>query len=53
MQFKSIEGGNVIFPNMDEVHIIVAGNVIVYDHRQNFDRPNIIAYYSNIIIIII
>ena len=28
------------------VLIIVAGHIAVYDHRQKFNQPDIVAYYS-------
>lgn len=33
MKLIVVEKDNVIFPKENEVHIIVAGNVNVYDHR--------------------
>lgn len=40
-----IEKESVIFPKENEVHIIVAGNVNVYDHRESYKRPEIISTY--------
>ncbi|CAK76634.1 unnamed protein product (macronuclear) [Paramecium tetraurelia] len=46
MKLIVVEKDNVIFPKENEVHIIVAGNVNVYDHRVQYKRPDIIANYK-------
>ena len=46
LQFRTFEKNQVIFPVQDYVYIIVAGHCAVYDHRQNFEMPDIIAYYT-------
>jgi hypothetical protein len=43
---KFIEKGTSIFPANNEVLILVAGNIIVYDHRKKFNWPDIVAYYN-------
>lgn len=49
MKLIVVEKESVIFPKENEVHIIVAGNVNVYDHRKKYNRPEIIGinYYLN------
>lgn len=38
---------SLLYPNNDEVLIIVEGNVIIYDHGQNFTQPKIVATYRS------
>jgi len=45
-KLKKIEDKRVLFPRTDKVYIITAGYIAVYDHRQKFNIPEIIAYYS-------
>lgn len=46
MSLHVVESDQVIFPKENEVHIIVAGNINVYDHRGQFSRPEIVANYK-------
>lgn len=36
----------MIFPEPNEVFLIIAGHVVVYDHTKTFNVPDIIAYYN-------
>lgn len=40
-----VQPNSVIFVKEGTTNIIVSGDVVSYDHRQNFDRPKIVAYY--------
>ena len=44
--FKIYKKYDVIFPDPLNIYIITAGHVIVYDHRENFDQPKVIAFYG-------
>lgn len=46
MSFNVFEKSKVIFPSQDQVFILTAGHCAVYDHRQDFRIPDIIAYYT-------
>jgi hypothetical protein len=46
MKLKKFEDKKVLFPRPDEVYIITAGYIAVYDHRLKFNLPEIIAYYT-------
>ena len=46
MVLKVVESDSVIFPKENEVHIVVAGNINVYDHRGVYSRPEIVAHYT-------
>lgn len=46
MKFNKFSEKNVLFPKHDEIYIITAGYIAVYDHRKKFNMPDIIAYYT-------
>lgn len=37
----------MLYPPHDDVLIIVAGTVVIYDHSENFTQPKIVSNYKN------
>jgi len=41
-----IEKEKLINPNADEVYVIISGSVQVFDHSKNYEKPDIVSYYT-------
>ncbi|KAL4431885.1 hypothetical protein ABPG74_012697 [Tetrahymena malaccensis] len=46
MKFSTVPKKKIIFPKANEVLVIVAGHILVQDHINNLEHPDIISYFS-------
>lgn len=46
MSYNLIEREKLINPKENEIFIIIAGNVQVFDHTKDYEKPDIVSYYS-------
>jgi hypothetical protein len=42
---RRAERDTLLYPLENEVFIIVAGTVVIYDHSEEFSSPKIVSYY--------
>lgn len=44
--FTTRDYGQLINPSPHEIFIIISGHVTVYDHKQDYMKPRIVAFYK-------
>ncbi|KAL4495636.1 hypothetical protein ABPG72_014105 [Tetrahymena utriculariae] len=46
LEHKLLEKEKLINPPDDEIYIIISGCVQVFDHSKNYEKPDIVSYYT-------